>query len=586
MRSGYTGFINGERVDGTMPNTSITEGETTVNSDSATRGTWSQTAGYTSERILSTATFNNEATSGHTYVDISSTTSAPVLISGGYLYIDKGWTDDLKISLAKLVPDGSDVKGHSEYILSGHSAYDNDGALVAGSIPTLVASDITVSGPTITIPVAKYTGTSNATAITKTIGSGSYTSSVASQGTSTAAAFTPSLSGTITNIGTTTKPSGTDGTDYWTITPDGSKTNGIARAKATATISTAGYISEGSYTTPSYTTWTVTTNKNNGTPRYLAKASTSITNGTATATAGSASTTVTGMVTTTTNTGYSVSASATGGNASLTASSASVGIGYNPSAITASTTAQTATGTNASQTKYIQKGILRASVSSNIAGSASIAATGFTPLASGSSSYYVTLTTTPGSVKAKAQVGTEGYVKTEENETSATGVAVSGNNTKLYIPAGSATTPATTTTATIGINVNSSGLITATASGTKSVTPTVNAGYVASGTAGTITITGSNTSQLSVVAATTYTPTTTNQTISLGKYITGTQTILGDANLIPENIKNNVVLFGITGTHVGGQGVNVVETLDTHGGTIVTITSDAEVYGTAEEVAF
>ena len=47
-----------------------------------------------------------------------------------------GYTDDLKISLAKLVPNGSVVSGHAEYILSGHSAYDNDGALVAGSIQT------------------------------------------------------------------------------------------------------------------------------------------------------------------------------------------------------------------------------------------------------------------------------------------------------------------------------------------------------------------------------------------------------------------------------------------------------------------
>ena len=83
-----------------------------------------------------TATFANSATSGESYVDISGTTAAPVLVSGDYLYINEGWTDNVKISLAKLVPDGSDVKGHSEYILSGHSAYDDDGTLVAGSIQT------------------------------------------------------------------------------------------------------------------------------------------------------------------------------------------------------------------------------------------------------------------------------------------------------------------------------------------------------------------------------------------------------------------------------------------------------------------
>ena len=123
---------------------------------------------------IPTATFANSATSGRTYTDISS--SAPVLVAGNYLYINKGWTPDCKISLARLVPDGSDVKGHTEYIISGHSAYDNDGTLVAGSIPTLVAGDVTVSENVVTIPLAKYTGASGGTAVTKTIGVGTVTS--------------------------------------------------------------------------------------------------------------------------------------------------------------------------------------------------------------------------------------------------------------------------------------------------------------------------------------------------------------------------------------------------------------------------
>ena len=119
------------------------------------------------------------------------------------------------------------------------------------------------------------------------------------------------------------------------------------------------------------------------------------------------------------------------------------------------------------------------------------------------------------------------------------------------MPSGSATTPATTITANPSISVNSSGLITASVSGSQSVTPTVSSGYVSSGTSGTITVSGSNTSQLTTQSAQTITPTTTNQTIASGKYLTGTQTILGDANLIAENIKKDVVIFGITGTYEG-----------------------------------
>ena len=116
------------------------------------------------------------------------------------------------------------------------------------------------------------------------------------------------------------------------------------------------------------------------------------------------------------------------------------------------------------------------------------------------------------------------------------------------VASGSAATPATTVTANPTISVDANGLITATASATKSVTPTVSAGYVSTGTAGTITVSGSNTQQLTTKAATTYTPGTTNQTIASGTYLTGAQTISGDANLVAANIVEGASIFGVTGT--------------------------------------
>ena len=129
--------VNGTPAYYKIKTQTVTETTTTVSSTTATRGTRTESVGWKgTAETLTTATFANEATSGQSYVDISATTAAPVLVSNDYLYINKGWTDNLKISLARLVPDGSDVKGHGEYILSGHSAYDDDGVLVAGSIPT------------------------------------------------------------------------------------------------------------------------------------------------------------------------------------------------------------------------------------------------------------------------------------------------------------------------------------------------------------------------------------------------------------------------------------------------------------------
>ena len=95
------------------------------------------------------------------------------------------------------------------------------------------------------------------------------------------------------------------------------------------------------------------------------------------------------------------------------------------------------------------------------------------------------------------------------------------------------------TQATPSITVSDSGLITASA--------TQSAGYVAAGTK-------SATKQLTTQAAQTITPGTSDQTIALGRYLTGTQTIKGDANLQANNIAQNVSIFGITGSYTGSGG--------------------------------
>ena len=53
-------------------------------------------------------------------------------------------------------------------------------------------------------------------------------------------------------------------------------------------------------------------------------------------------------------------------------------------------------------------------------------------------------------------------------------------------------------------------------------------------------------------SAATYIPKTTDQSIASGQYLSGTQTIKGDANLVAGNIKSGVSIFGVTGTYAGG----------------------------------
>lgn len=105
-----------------------------------------------------------------------------------------------------------------------------------------------------------------------------------------------------------------------------------------------------------------------------------------------------------------------------------------------------------------------------------------------------------------------------------------------YYPSQASKSVATATQATPSITVSSAGLITA-----KS---TQSAGYVSSGTK-------SATKQLTTQGAQTITPGTSNKTIASGRYLTGTQTIKGDANLVAANIKKGVSIFGVAGSNEG-----------------------------------
>lgn len=56
------------------------------------------------------------------------------------------------------------------------------------------------------------------------------------------------------------------------------------------------------------------------------------------------------------------------------------------------------------------------------------------------------------------------------------------------------------------------------------------------------------TGNIASLGATIYTPSTSNQTIASGKYLSGTQTIKGDANLVSSNIVDTSTIFGVKGS--------------------------------------
>ena len=114
-----------------------TSGQYTTTSDTLTVGAEQSDVTYIP---LGAATLANEATSGESYVDLSST--GPVIPSNGYLHINAGYIPNTRISLARLVPDDATLTESTgaDYILASESAYDSDGKLIVGTIPTYSGS--------------------------------------------------------------------------------------------------------------------------------------------------------------------------------------------------------------------------------------------------------------------------------------------------------------------------------------------------------------------------------------------------------------------------------------------------------------
>ena len=145
---------------------------------------------------IDAATLANTGTADKVYTE----ETGPVLVSGDYLYINKGYIGDTKIPLADLVPNEANVSaavdGNSHLIYNTVSVYDKDGVLVAGTMGDAVLGDIAatdVSANVSTVSVApngdgsafKVTGTgeiSGNTSVAVT-GAGYATSSTTKSGT-------------------------------------------------------------------------------------------------------------------------------------------------------------------------------------------------------------------------------------------------------------------------------------------------------------------------------------------------------------------------------------------------------------------
>ena len=163
------------------------------------------------------------------------------------------------------------------------------------------------------------------------------------------------------------------------------------------------------------------------------------------------------------------------------------------------------------------------------------------------------VTNSAGYISGGTKAGTAVTVSASELVSGTYSVTGSGtkdvtNYASISVPAGSATTPATTVTATPSISVSSGGLITATVSTTKSVTPSVSVGYVSSGTAGTITVSGCNTSQLTVYAGAHHTPTPAGYTVTVSLTNPVNSSAFQDCTIFEQNSANYYDVGATIGT--------------------------------------
>ncbi len=302
------------------------------------------------------------------------------------------------------------------------------------------------------------------------VANGAYSASVASH-TTTNATASSSVTGSVTGVTTTTKPSGTDGTDYYTITPKLTTSAGSSKATGKATIDTAGYLAAGNKSS-SESSKTVGVTATQGDNYYLKAGSYSASVASHTTSNATASSNVSGSIVNITSatkptTGYdgadyyTITPKLTTGNGSSKATGkATIGTaGYLATGNTTSTESSKTVGVTASQGSsfYLKAGSYSASVSSHttsnatagssVTGSITGVATTTKPSGTDGADYYTItpkLTTGAGSSKAtgKATIGTAGYLVTgnvtSEESSKTVGVTASPGDS-YYLKASSVT---------------------------------------------------------------------------------------------------------------------------------------------------
>ena len=106
-----------------------------------------KTDGDTFYSVKSAVLSNSE-----TNADEFTESTAPVLTEDGYLFIEKGYIDNTKISLATLVPDDANITTeNADKVYNTVKAYDKDGKLIVGTMGDAELGEITANDAEATV---------------------------------------------------------------------------------------------------------------------------------------------------------------------------------------------------------------------------------------------------------------------------------------------------------------------------------------------------------------------------------------------------------------------------------------------------
>lgn len=416
-----------------------------------------------------TTTPNVEVTASGTLPSASSygvTTTKPTTGTDGTNYLSIDGSGSATAGTVHATADASSAKVTYSKATTGYVNKTSGTQALAGQTATQKTKDVTVT-PTVTDSFGAYY-----IPVTSVSHSGGTVTATADGSVTTAPSATGSVIGTVTNAAgvSTSKPTGTDGTDYLTISPSISKADGTVQATADASSTDVTYTnSAGAIVAHSGTTAvagktatqktkdvTVVPSTSTGNTYYMSKSTVgstaSVTKAPKVTVSGSTNDT---MVTSASATSYYVTVSGKPENGTATSYKTATA-GYTPEVTSTSggTATITPTVSGSGDKVYIQAGAKAASVSAHTVVNPQLTST--TNVSISSSTYssdgvksaaptgkpYLTISpsasvTTAGSSKttAKATIGTAGYMPADS-----TGVTSSESSKSVSVDITAGTT--------------------------------------------------------------------------------------------------------------------------------------------------